>query len=76
MFRVPGPRARSSFYAVSHAGGGPRDRLARQAGIVRAGTTWETRMMVPFENVKYVQVYPAPADVSGHTCIKGASVAG
>jgi hypothetical protein len=32
--------------------------------------------MVPFENVKYVQVYPAPADVPGHTYIKGASVAG
>ena len=33
-----------------------------------------TFLMVPFENVKYVQVYPAPADVSGHTYIKGASV--
>ena len=33
-------------------------------------------MMVPFENVKYVQVYPAPADVSGHIYIKGASVPG
>ena len=35
-----------------------------------------TFLMVPFENVKYVQVYPAPADVSGHTYIKGASVVG
>ena len=76
MVRMPGPRLRPSFYAVSHAGGCSSDRLTRQAGIVRAGTTRETRMMVPFENVKYVQVYPAPADVSGHTYIKGASVVG
>lgn len=33
-------------------------------------------LMVPFENVKYVQLYPAPAEVPGHTYVKGASVAG
>ena len=33
-----------------------------------------TLLMVPFENVKYVQVYPAPADIPGHTYIKGASI--
>jgi len=31
-------------------------------------------MMIPFENVRYVQVYPAPESVPGHTYIKGASV--
>jgi hypothetical protein len=35
-----------------------------------------TLLMVPFENVKYVQFYPAPADVPGHTYVKGATVAG
>ena len=33
-----------------------------------------TFMMIPFENVRYVQVYPAPAAVPGHTYIKGASI--
>ena len=35
-----------------------------------------TLLMVPFENVKYVQLYPAPAEVPGHTYVKGASVVG
>ena len=35
-----------------------------------------TFLMVPFENVKYVQLYPAPAEVPGHAYVKGASVAG
>ena len=35
-----------------------------------------TLMMVPFENVKYVQVYPAPPDIPGQVYIKGATVAG
>lgn len=33
-------------------------------------------MMIPFENVKYVQLYPAPADIPDHTYVKGASVTG
>jgi hypothetical protein len=33
-----------------------------------------TLLMIPFENVKYVQVYPAPADIPGQTYIKGASI--
>jgi len=31
-------------------------------------------LMIPFENVKYIQVYPAPEKVSGHTYIKEATV--
>ena len=34
-----------------------------------------TLMMIPFENVRYVQMYPAPDSMPGHTYIKGASVA-
>lgn len=33
-----------------------------------------TLMLIPFENVKYLQLYPAPESVPGHTYIKGASV--
>jgi hypothetical protein len=33
-------------------------------------------MMVPFENVKYVQVYPAPPDIPGQVYIKGATAVG
>ena len=35
-----------------------------------------TLVMVPFENVRYIQVYPAPRSVPNHTYIKGASVVG
>lgn len=35
-----------------------------------------TFMMIPFENVKYVQLYPAPEKLSGHTYVKGATMAG
>jgi hypothetical protein len=35
-----------------------------------------TLLMIPFENVRYVQLYPAPAEIQGHTYIKGATVAG
>jgi hypothetical protein len=35
-----------------------------------------TLLLVPFENVKYLQLYPAPENVQGHTYIKGASVTG
>lgn len=30
-------------------------------------------MLIPFENVKYIQVYPAPDKVPGHTYIKDAT---
>ena len=30
-----------------------------------------TLLLVPFENVKYLQLYPAPDNVQGHTYIKG-----
>ena len=30
-------------------------------------------LMIPFENVRYVQLYPAPKEISGHTYIRGAS---
>jgi hypothetical protein len=30
--------------------------------------------MIPFENVRYVQIYPAPESVPNHTYIKGASL--
>lgn len=33
-----------------------------------------TLLVVPFENVRYVQVYPAPADIPGQAYIKGASI--
>jgi hypothetical protein len=49
------------------------DVLKKRYMLFEADSTF---LMVPFENVKYVQVYPAPADVPGHTYIKGASVAG
>jgi len=35
-----------------------------------------TLLMIPFENIRYVQMYPAPESVMGHTYIKGASVSG
>jgi hypothetical protein len=35
-----------------------------------------TLLLVPFENVKYLQLYPAPQSVPGHTYVKGASVTG
>ena len=35
-----------------------------------------TFLMIPFENVRYVQLYPAPEKVQGHTYIKGASITG
>jgi len=31
-------------------------------------------MLIPFENVKYIQLYPAPDKVPGHTYIKEATV--
>ena len=35
-----------------------------------------TLLMIPFENVRYVQLYPAPQSVPNHTYIRGASVVG
>lgn len=34
----------------------------------------DTFMMVPFENIRYLQIYPAPKDVPNQTYIKGASL--
>jgi len=33
-------------------------------------------VLIPFENVKYLQLYPAPTTVQGHTYVKGASITG
>jgi hypothetical protein len=33
-------------------------------------------LMIPFDNVRYVQLYPAPKEIAGHTYIKGASATG
>ena len=30
--------------------------------------------IIPFENIRYMRVYPAPASILGHTYIKGASI--
>jgi hypothetical protein len=38
--------------------------------------TDSTFLMIPFENVRYVQLYPAPEKVQGHTYIRGASITG
>ena len=35
-----------------------------------------TLVLIPFENVKYLQLYPAPQSVPGHTYVRGASVTG
>jgi hypothetical protein len=31
-----------------------------------------TLLMIPFENVKYIQAYPAPAQIRGRTYVTGA----
>lgn len=31
-------------------------------------------MLIPFENIRYIQLYPAPEKVPGHTYIKDAIV--
>jgi hypothetical protein len=31
-------------------------------------------LLIPFENVKYLQLYPAPEKIPGHTYIKDATV--
>ena len=35
-----------------------------------------TLHMIPFENVKYIQFYPAPEELHEQTYVKGASVIG
>ena len=47
------------------------DVLKKRYMLFEADSTF---LMVPFENVKYVQVYPAPAEIPGQTYIKGANV--
>jgi len=47
------------------------DALKKRHLIFEADSTL---LVIPFENVKYVQVYPAPADIPGQTYIKGASI--
>jgi hypothetical protein len=34
----------------------------------------DTLLLIPFENVKYIQLYPAPENITGHTYVKGASI--
>ena len=47
------------------------DVLKKRYMLFEAESTF---LMIPFENVRYVQLYPAPDKVQGHTYIKGASI--
>ena len=49
------------------------DVLKKRYMLFEADSTF---LMIPFENVRYVQLYPAPEKVQGHTYIKGASITG
>ncbi|HEX9686296.1 MAG TPA: hypothetical protein VGA25_10660 [Burkholderiales bacterium] len=49
------------------------DVLKKRYMLFEADSTF---LMIPFENVRYVQLYPAPDSVQGHTYIKGASMTG
>jgi hypothetical protein len=49
------------------------DVLKNRYMLLEADSTF---LMIPFENVRYVQIYPAPQNVPNHTYIKGASVVG
>jgi len=49
------------------------DVLKNRYILMEADSTF---LMIPFENVRYVQVYPAPKTVPNHTYIKGATVIG
>ena len=49
------------------------DVLKKRYMLFEADSTF---LMIPFENVRYVQLYPAPDSVQGHTYIKGASITG
>ena len=47
------------------------DVLKKRYMLFEAESTF---LMIPFENVRYVQLYPAPQNVPGHTYVKGASI--
>ena len=47
------------------------DVLKKRYMLFEADNTF---VMIPFENVRYVQIYPAPENVPGHTYVKGATV--
>ena len=47
------------------------DVLKKRMLVLEADSTC---MMIPFENVRYIQLYPAPNNILNHTYIKGASV--
>jgi hypothetical protein len=49
------------------------DVLKKRYMLFEADSTF---LMITFENVRYVQLYPAPDSVHGHTYIKGASITG
>jgi hypothetical protein len=49
------------------------DVLKNRYILMEADSTF---LMIPFENVRYVQIYPAPQSIPNHTYIKGASVTG
>ena len=49
------------------------DVLKKRMMLLEADSTL---LMIPFENVRYVQVYPAPKEIKGYTYIKGASQTG
>jgi hypothetical protein len=49
------------------------DVLKKRHMLFEADSTF---LMIPFENVRYVQLYPAPEKVQGHTYIKGATITG
>ena len=49
------------------------DVLKKRYMLFEADSTF---LMIPFENVRYVQLYPAPDSVQGHTYIKGATITG
>ena len=46
------------------------DVLKKRYMLFEADNTF---VMIPFENVRYVQIYPAPESVPGHTYVKGAT---
>jgi len=49
------------------------DVLKKRYMLFEADSTF---LMIPFENVRYVQLYPAPEKVQGHTYITGARITG
>jgi len=47
------------------------DVLKKRYMLFEADSTF---LVIPFENIKYVQLYPAPPQLQGHTYIKDASI--